>query len=432
MFGMKKWLAGSRTMIADSAAPAVSPAAGERTALLCRDAVFDRQNRLAGHLFRLPTDTTSRSPLQSDQHLLDILATSQAAWNTQTAFIPLSAEALEYPALDRLPPQNLVLLIGLAATDPAPEILHDRVRFLRQRGLAIGLSHQPWHPAFDRLRPLADYGVIDVAASRAEDIRDFPGCFGTSGHPPALFAANIDSLDEHRLCRQGHFSFFHGRFAELAQPVPPPTQTDPQRAQLLNLLRLVEGDAETPQIAEAMKLAPVLTFRILRYLNSPAIGLSHRIDSISQALIMLGRQRLSRWLAILLFSVSGAGFADWLLVESALTRGRLMEELGARLSPPPASDPLFLTGIFSCLDRLLQRPLAEILDELPLSDEICAALLTHSGPLAPLLAIAEACETFDAAVVHGAAQRVGLSVAQVNDALLAATAWASEVTEHWE
>jgi EAL and modified HD-GYP domain-containing signal transduction protein len=72
-----------------------------------------------------------------------------------------------------------------------------------------------------------------------------------------------------------------------------------------------------------MRLDPASRFRILRYLNSPALALTHRIESLDQALIILGRQRLTRWLAVLLFSVREPQLNDWLLVENALTRGRL-------------------------------------------------------------------------------------------------------------
>jgi EAL and modified HD-GYP domain-containing signal transduction protein len=201
---------------------------------------------------------------------------------------------------------------------------------------------------------------------------------------------------------------------------------------LLHLMRLVQGDADTPEIVEALKQDPLLAFRILRYLNSAAVGLDHRIDSLAQALTILGRQRLTRWLAVLLFSVRDPNFGDWLLVESALTRGRLMEELGRQTLPGHSADPLFLTGIFSCLDRLLRRPLTAILDDMPLSEEVRSALLRREGPFAPLLAIAEASDAFDLEGIERTALAVGLAPESVNRALLSATAWATEVTEHWE
>jgi EAL and modified HD-GYP domain-containing signal transduction protein len=93
---------------------------------------------------------------------------------------------------------------------------------------------------------------------------------------------------------------------------------------------------------------------------------------------------------------------------------------------------LFLTGIFSCLDRLLRRPMAEALALLPIPDEVGDALLNGSGPYATLLAVAKASESFDLERMSIAAEVANLQPDKVNRALLAATAWASEVTDHWE
>jgi EAL and modified HD-GYP domain-containing signal transduction protein len=135
---------------------------------------------------------------------------------------------------------------------------------------------------------------------------------------------------------------------------------------------------------------------------------------------------------VLLFSVREPDFSDWLLVESALTRGRLMEILGEEQLPGTAHDALFLTGIFSCLDRLFRRPMAEALALLPIPDEVRDALLNNSGPYASLLAVAKASESFDLERISIAAEAANLQADNVNRALLAATAWASEVTDHWE
>lgn len=416
----------------DAEAPAVA------STFLCREAVFDRKNRLAGHLFFLQDSTLqanaeSERQRQFDQSLLVTLNASPEAWNTSLAFIPLNSASLELAAVDSLKTTNLVLLIQLAP-DADAEALCARLETLRQRGLAIGIFRQPKNPAFTQTILLADYGVVDVGSSEAGAIRDFSTAFRASEktHPVHLFGGNIETLDDHRFCHQSHFDYFHGRFAASTILRPNEVSADPHKVQLLHLLRLVQGDAETAEIAEAMKQDPLLTFRILRYLNSAALGLDHRIDSLGQALIILGRQRLTRWLSVLLFSVREPNFGDWLLVESALTRGRLMEVLGEQLMPGKAKDPLFLTGIFSCLDRLLHRPLAELLNDMPLSEDVRAALLERRGPFADLLAVAEACDAFDLGRMESTALAAGLEPHAVNRALLSATAWASEVTEHWE
>lgn len=445
LFNGLKNLFGSHKTAKPEALPAdrlleesLPPALPNASAFLCREAVFDRHNRLAGRLFRLQNSSAQANadPARQrlfDQALLDTLNASRDAWNTSLAFIPLSSSSLELAAVDRLKTANLVLLVQLAANaDPDQLVL--RLATLRQRGLTIGIFRQPGHPAFTPAIAFADYGCIDIGANEANTIRDFSAAFRATGHEQArlLLGANIDTLDEQRFCHQWHFDYFHGQFASSCPKRPNEATADPHKVLLLHLLRLVQGDAETAEIVTAMKQDPLLTFRILRYLNSPALGLNHRIDSLAQALVILGRQRLARWISVLLFSVHEPNFSDWLLVESALTRGRLMEVLGAQLYPNEPHDPLFLTGIFSCLGRLLRRPLAELLDDMPLSDNVRAALLEARGPYAKLLAIAEASDVFDQARMESTAKAVGIDPDTLNSALLAATAWTSEVTGHWE
>ncbi|TXH13111.1 MAG: HDOD domain-containing protein [Gammaproteobacteria bacterium] len=403
-------------------------------AFLQRDVVFDRRNRLAGHLFSLQFPyEPSHSRRQCDQALLDTLNASSDAWNTGQVFIPIAASSLDLPAIDRLRPANTALLVDLDI-EGDPQALISRFDELHGRGLRLGLFRNPRHPAFAALIARSDLAALNVAASDGNTVRDFSAAIraGEKQKPVLLFGSDIETLDDHRLCHQWHFEYFHGPFAASAPPRKEDAGSDPHKVQLLHLMRLVQGDAENAEIAEAMKQDPLLAFRILRYLNSPALGLNHPIDSLSQALIILGRQRLTRWLAVLLFSVREPDFGDWLLVESALTRGRLMEVLGESCFPGQATDPLFLTGIFSCLDRLLRRPMAEALGDMPLAPGVRDALLSRSGPYAPLLAVAEAADSFDLSAMADTAVAAGIDAARVNRALLAATAWASEVTEHWE
>ncbi len=414
------------------------PPDSEDTPFLRREAIFDRSNRLAGHLFHLPQSTPLAADDKARQRLLDenLLATLNASpesWNANLAFIPLSSSSLDLPGLDRLKAANVVLLLQLA-DDAEADIVCAAIEGLRERGFLTGVFRQPKHPAFARVIRLVDYAAIDISANDAMTARDFSAAIrtGVRGHPVRVLACNIDTADEHRFCQQWYFDHFHGKFATSPPAASSPTAGDPDRAQLMNLLRLVQGDAETAEIAAAMKLDPLLSFRVLRYLNSPALGLSHRIDSLEQALIILGRQRLTRWLAVLLFSVRNSQIGDWLTVENALTRGRLMEVLGEQTMPGQSRDPLFLTGIFSCLDALLRRPLTDILDDMLLAEDIRLALLQHDGPYAPLLAVAKAGEAFDQAGMKKTALAAGIDPASLNRALLAATAWAAEVAEYWE
>ncbi len=433
MFGLKNRLAPS------AASTPEKPAIAVADALLCSEAVFDRRNRIAGHLLRMRRGdfaAQAPAPLQAshDAQLLELLTAEEQAEHGGLFFLPLSSASLSLATVDRLAGRKIVLLVQLAEQASGNE-LRPRFEQLQTLGLQIALYRQPRHLAFGELVAAADCGAIDIGGNTPENIRDFSAAYRAieKTRPTALFGANIDNLDELRLCRQWHFDYFHGRFADLPQAVDDERSgTDPHKMQLLHLLRLVQSDAANSEIAGALKHDPLLAFRILRYLNSPVLGLSGRIDSMEQALLLLGRQRLFRWLSVLLFSVREPQFGDWLLVESALTRGRLMELLGRESHPGMAGDTLFLAGIFSCLDRLLRRPLPEIVADMPLPEPVADALLRSQGPLAALLRTAIAGDSFDLQRLESAARDAGLSPHSVNRAFLAATAWASEVTEHWE
>ncbi|MDE2439599.1 MAG: HDOD domain-containing protein [Betaproteobacteria bacterium] len=439
MFNRLKKLLGKTTGPTE---PPSSPSATETTSdtsfFVRRDAIFDRENRLFAHIFRMGQASVAANAKVEvqrcfDRLLLDSLKASSEAWNRTPAFLPISSASLDSPTLERLAGNNVILLLQLAP-DAEADRIGEAIDQLREQGFRFGLFRQPKNPAYAKIIQIVDYAAIDVENSEANSIRDFSAAVraGNRAPPVNLLACNIETSDDHQLCLQWHFNLCHGKFAEQPTALRNEPNGDPHKAQLLNLLRLVQGDAETAEIAAAMKLDPVLSFRIMRYLNSPALALTRQIDSLEQALIILGRQRLTRWLAVLLFSVREPQLSDWLLVENALTRGRLMEILAEKQMPGQQHDPLFLTGIFSCLNKLLHRPLADILGTLPIADEIRQALLERRGPYATLLAVAEAAESVEQSGMAGATQAAGVTPDAVNRALLAATAWASEVTEYWE
>jgi EAL and modified HD-GYP domain-containing signal transduction protein len=411
------------------------------TAFIRRDAVFDRERRLASHLFRLQHydaglgDAPAQRQRALDNALLKSLCSSarEEGWGKNLAFVPLSTVSLDNPWLDRLPPQNTVLLLVLDPDSTDIKFLAARFAALKEKGLRLGVFRQPKHPAFTAALSLAEFAAIDVAASQGGNVRDFSIALRSDEvqHRVTLVAVNIESKDDYNLCRLWHFEYFHGPFVASGN-TEEPSRGDPHKLHLLHLFNLVQGEADNAEVAALLKQDPLLTYRILRYLNSAALGLSRPVPSIDQALVLLGRQRLARWLSVLLFSVKDPDFADWLLVESSLGRGRIMEILGAKRFPAAEADHLFITGVFSRLDRLLRMPLADAIKTMSLPSHVRSALLEMSGPYAPLLAVAEACEGFDPPRMEAAARAAGLEPEAVNRALLDATAWTSEITQDWE
>ena len=420
--------------------PESSPPPRRQTDFLCREPVFDRDNRPLGHLFHLPrasyrADGEASRQAAFDAMLLEIVGQSPPPAGKRLLFLPIASSSLALPAIDALPAAHCVLLVQLAS-GAEPDALSRRLGELRVRGFQIGLFRQPAHPAFPAAVALADFAALDVATSEPDKVRDFSAALRASGlaAAPRLLACGIETDDEHALCRQWHFTAFHGPFTRAPATITDGSGgLDPHKTLLLRLIHLLQDDElDSARIADQMKQDPALVFRVLRYLNSPALGLSQRVDSLTHALIILGRQRLARWLGVLLFSVRPGHLGDWLRVETALVRARLMELLAAQVQPRLPGDALFLTGLLSCLDRLLRKPLPEALAGIALSPEVRQALLERQGPYLALLALAEAGTAFDLEQLAQSAAACQLAPDSVNRALLAATAWASEVSEDWD
>jgi len=151
------------------------------------------------------------------------------------------------------------------------------------------------------------------------------------------------------------------------------------------------------------------------------------VQTIRQAISLMGYAPLYRWLTLLLAGASESGYSP-VLMETAVVRGRLTELLGLHALPKAEGENLFVAGMFSLLDRLLGLPMQEVLETIPLPPEVVRALMRREGMYGPYLALAEACE-LSSNLVGALAGSLGLGPLEVNKAHLSALAWAQAVTQ---
>ncbi|NLZ41098.1 MAG: HDOD domain-containing protein, partial [Comamonadaceae bacterium] len=187
---------------------------------------------------------------------------------------------------------------------------------------------------------------------------------------------------------------------------------------VLDLINGVEREEPVARLEPILKRDPTLAYRLLRYLNSPAFGLRVEIDSFGHALMLLGYQRLKRWLALLLASSSKDANAKPTLY-AAVRRGLLMEELGRAHGDGEMRGEMFICGVFSLLDRLLRQPFAELLAAVPVPERVRLALAGEGGPYQPYLELVRAIEGESVFDIRDCSERLLLGAAEVNRALLA-------------
>jgi EAL and modified HD-GYP domain-containing signal transduction protein len=217
------------------------------------------------------------------------------------------------------------------------------------------------------------------------------------GMGKSVVADKVETRDEYQACLDLGVDYFQGYY--FARPsVLGGRKLSPSQAAVLQLMKLVISDVDNADIERAVKRDVTVAINLLRLVNTPAVGAGKRIDSVSQALIVLGRRQLQRWLQIMLYAEPGTkGHNQTPLLMLATTRGRLMELLAQRLRPGQRylSEIAFTVGIMSLMDVLFGIPMADIVEQIPVSDEIKNALLRRSGFFGELLKLAECIEAPD-------------------------------------
>ncbi len=197
----------------------------------------------------------------------------------------------------------------------------------------------------------------------------------------------------------------------------------PAHAQIVRVLNLVRRNADPGQIEDALKQDVALSFKLLRYINSAGFGLMCQVQSFRHAVVILGYDKLNKWLSLLLVT-AGKDPSAPALMQAAIARGRLMEVLGQEFFPREEHDNLFITGAFSLLDRLLGAPMDKVLEEMTLPDPITDALLGQDGAYTPFLKLARACEEATGNSLAALAQSLGLTSDAVNRAQMSALKFA--------
>ncbi len=260
---------------------------------------------------------------------------------------------------------------------------------------------------------------FDTAAFSAAQLKVLAAKTESFGIPVAF---NVEAQEAFKACLDAGMSAAAGWFVK--QPASAPAkQLNASQAHIVRVLNLVRKNADVGEIETALKQDVALSYKLLRYINSAGFGLSCEVQSFRHAVTILGYDKLNKWLSLLLVTASKDPMAPTLM-HTALTRGRMMEQLGHGLVDPSEYDNLFITGAFSLLDLLLGVGMEQALDAMYLPEPITDALLGNGGLYAPFLELARACESGDGAPLAAQAELLGLSAAQVNRAQLAALAFA--------
>lgn len=406
----------------------IDPSAAS-SGLLTRQVILGRKFQPEGYVFALRAggDLADLDPLTRDRWLLDVverLGVERLA-RFRTLWLPVSPMVLGTALLDQLPPTSTVLMVDIGDTPPTPDAMVSAA-LARGRGFRICLANFRGTQAQKLWITQADYLEIDTARVNPIDAGSIPEKLVKAGVTAGVLASHLESQEDFEFCHKANYLLFRGDFLTRREPVPSNKRMSPDRVTVCTLLNKLRAGAELDEVAEPFRTSPELAYRFLRYINSVGFGLTMKIGSVKQGMVYLGRNKLYRWLTLLLFNPDQGRSTDGALLEQALVRARMMEMLGDEHLSKVAADELFIVGIFSMLDVLLKLPMSVALDPLKLPEAVQGALVDDAGDYAPYLRLAIACEADDAQTTAEQAGLLGFSVDHVNTAHFEALAFAQE------
>lgn len=301
-----------------------------------------------------------------------------------------SREQLEHYVPRALPPQASVILAD--AQCQRDESLTAALAAMASEGHTVALE---WDAAVTPASPLLEAsGLICLAGPGMAGDPSLRNVLALGGEPLPCLARNVSTASEMESLQTLGVSLFQGRFFKTAEIIPGRKLSSHQNSRL-QILRVIEApEPDLDGLARTIQADVSLSYRLLAFLNSPAFGFMRRIDSIRQAITLLGWINVRNWLRAVLLADIAQGEVQGELLHLALRRGRFLEQLVTKndywdFRP----DTMFLLGIFSLLDAILGVPMAEALSGLPLT-EAQKKTLNSEGPTeySPLLALMTAME----------------------------------------
>jgi c-di-GMP phosphodiesterase len=369
-----------------------------------------------------PAPVESVGELKLTLRPLDPKATAQRAGTPAAAggstmnhpvSLNVASESMLGALMQAAPPPHLMVEVPAFMASDAQNF--DALRRLRDAGSVLLIKGRPISPLAPEVLACFSHSIVEAADDRRGSTPPAPGVRQVSTvQSGTRSAADIEA------------AFSRGAVAVLGWPLDDalPKSTGrvvvPADIQLvMELINAVEREEPVAKLEGILKRDPTLAFRLLRYLNSPGFGLSAEVTGFGHAIMMLGYARMKRWLALLLAS-SSKGVNARPLMHAALRRGLLMEELVRGNSDTEMRGEMFICGVFSLLDRMLQQPLAELLKGVPVPERVQQTLLGESGPYTPYLDLVRATEQEAVFEIRECTERLLLSPVDVNRAVLLA------------
>jgi len=361
-------------------------------------------------------EAASRSTLDTSLLMgLDVLC------DGRRAFINCTRDMLLKDYITLLPSSQTVVEI-LESVEP-DDLVMAACQRLKEAGYTIALDDFGVEDPRQPLTDIADILKVDVRATTAEQRAAMVRRYGP--WRCRMLAEKVETREEFVAAKKAGFLYFQGYFFRK----PEIMKAHEIAGNQLNYVRMLQAVSKTEldprEIENAIKGEASLCYRLLRYMNSAVFGFANEIHSVRHALSILGEREVRRWVRLVVTLSAGQNKSSELVL-SALVRARFCELLSPKIQSGDAD--LFLLGLLSMMDSILEVSMAEVLDSVPIDQETKAVLLGGGSRLRPLYQLMLAQESGDWQRAAELAKSLNLREGDVAEIYWQAMQWARQVS----
>lgn len=343
---------------------------------IARQPIFDSRQRVYGYelLFRSGLENFFQHP-DPDQATSKVIVDSFFLLGLTTltdgkrAFINITRDILlkEYIFLV---PKELIVVEILETIEPDAEVIAACER-LKRAGYLLAMDDFIYKDEYKPLIDLTNFIKVDFLLTGKDERSSLVQLFSPRGIH--FLAEKVETQAVLQEAMETGYKYFQGYF--FSKPKIISGRDIP--AYKLHYFRILQeihrSELDFRQLAEIIKQEVSLSFKLLRYINSAFFGLRCRISSIIQALALLGEKEIRNWVSLIALANMGGDKPEELVVQSII-RGKFCEFMAPHFGLARRKEDLFLMGIFSLIDAILDRPLTDIMKEIPIAQDIKNAL----------------------------------------------------------
>ena len=346
---------------------------------LARQPIFDPNQQVVGYELLYRSDQGGPLTVDGTDATRDVIINSyieiglDKLVGSHLAFINITRDFIVNH--HKLPPPSRQLVLEILEDVEADDEVVAGVKSLIDKGYNIALDDFALGQSNRRLIQFADFAKIDVLqhdtaglARMVASLRKFP---------VKLVAEKVETAAQYEQCCALRFDYYQG-FSLCHPNIIRAHRLSANKLQVMQMLaKLQKEDVEASDLSKIIQQDVVLSYKLLRYINSASLALKNKIDSIKHAVIILGQNNIREWASMI--AISSLQDAPEELIHTALLRGKMCELL-LESNSQLHSGSAFVVGLFSMLDALIGMPLDRLLPMLPLHHDINDALLTRKGP----------------------------------------------------